>query len=147
MGDEGAAPSSLFCRSLLFSSGSGQGVRQTVIALVTGVFEYRPDGFLPRHFCRPRSCPGGLIFNCELITNGVISDAGEALDQAHLFAGSLECRPIRKVRRLDDQRLALPSAAGASRQLTDVSRQWRPLIQRDDANVMEHLDENHDVSG
>src|SRR5215475_8949347 len=119
MGTRGLAPSSpiSFAGSAFFSSGSSERVCQTVVSLVAGMFEYGPDGLLPRHFSGPGSCPGGGVFNGELITDRVVGDACEALDQTHLLAGSLKCRPIREVRRFDDKCLALPSAARTPRHL------------------------------
>ena len=65
----------------------------------------------------------------------------------HIRAGSLEGRLVGEIGGLDDQRVAFPTAAVASHPLADVWRQMRPPVQRDDADVMDHLDENHHLSG
>ena len=77
----------------------------------------------------------------------VLGHAREALGQPHVLAGALERVLAVEIRRLDDQRLALPVAAVASRPLTDVWRQVRTSVERDDADVVDHLDENHHVAG
>src|SRR5206468_5586071 len=53
---------------------------------------------------------------------------------------------VREIRRFDNQRLALPTTAVAPRPLADVWRQVRTSVERNDANVVEHLGENHRVS-
>ena len=82
----------------------------------------------------------------ELIKERVRIRAREALDQTHVLARTLERKLVREIRRFDNQRLALPTTAVAPRPLTDVGRQMRTSVQRNDADVVEHLGENHHVS-
>ena len=65
----------------------------------------------------------------------------------HILAGSLERRLVCEIPGFDDQGVALPAAGRASHPLADVFRQTRTPVGRDDADVMDHLDENHHVSG
>src|SRR5213075_720696 len=84
--------------SFLFGPGSGKRIRESIVPFMAGMFEYRPDGLLPRNFCRPRPCPGGRIIDSELITDRVRCNAREALGEMHLLTGALESRSLRKVR-------------------------------------------------
>src|SRR2546427_6476233 len=133
--------------SLLLCPSAGQGVVQAIIPFVTGVLKYRTYRFLPRHFCRPGSCPRRRIFDRELIADRVLGHAREALGQTHLLARALERELVREIRRFDNERLALPMTAGTSCPLPDVWRQMRTSVERNDASIVQHLGKNHHVSG
>src|SRR5438128_1465802 len=133
--------------SLLLCPSARQGVVQAIIPFVTGVLEYRTCRLLPGYLRGPGSCPRRRIFDCELIADRVRIHAREALGQTHVLARALERELVREIRRFDNQRLALPMTAVAPRPLTDVWRQVRTSVERNDADVVEHLGENHHVSG
>src|SRR5207302_251073 len=135
-----------FCGSLLFGPSARERVGQTVISLVTGVLEDRTCRLLPRHLRRPGSCPGRRIVDRELIADAVLVHAREALGQPHALARALERELVREVRRVNDQCLTLPMTAVAPGPLPNAWRQMRTSVQRNDANVVEHLGENHHVS-
>src|SRR6266566_1580761 len=133
--------------SLLLCPSAREGVVQAIIPFVTGVLKYRAYRFLPGYLCGPGSCPRRRIFDPELIADRVLGHAREALGQTHVLARALERELVREIRRFDNQRLALPMTAVAPRPLADVWRQVRTSVERNDADVVEHLGENHHVSG
>src|SRR6188508_574827 len=110
------------------------------------MFEYGADRLFPGHLGSPGLRPGGGIFDRESIEERVFSRAGEAFDQAHLFARTLKAGFLCEVRRFDDERIAFPVATGTSRKLTHIRRKRRTLVQRDDASFVKHLDEDQDIS-
>ena len=87
---------------------------------MAGVFENRAHGLFEEQFGRPRFRPRRRIVNGELIADRVVVGAGEAFDQMHLLAGSLEDRLLREVRAIDDQCVAFPPAAITSDPLVNV---------------------------
>src|SRR5213594_966879 len=97
--------------SLLVSSGPGEDVSQTVIPFMAGVFKQRTHALLHGQFCGPGSCPSERIFDGESIEDRVLGHAGEALNQTHILAGSLESGLVVEVRCLHDQGLPFPAAA------------------------------------
>src|SRR4029453_16386289 len=58
-----------------------------------------------------------------------------------------EVRSVLKVRGGDNQRVALPAAAGVSLVLTNVLIEMRRLVQRNDPGLVDHLVVNHDRVG
>src|SRR6266850_1729345 len=136
-----------FGGSLLLYASAREGVVQPIIPFVTRVFKDRTYVLLPRHLCGPGSCPRRRIVDGELIAEGVLGRAGEALGQTHVLARAQERELVREIRRFDNQRLPLPATAGAPGPLTDVRRQVRAAVERNDADVVEHLDRNHHVAG
>src|SRR5262249_12622119 len=83
----------------------------------------------------------------ELIEECVLIHARETLGQMHVLTRALEGELVGEIPRLDHQSLALPMAAVAARPLTDGWRKMRASVERNHAGVMEHLGENHHVSG
>src|SRR2546428_2711019 len=136
-----------FGGSLLLCAGAREGVVQTIIPFVTRVLKYRTYILLPRYLCGPGSGPRRRIVGREVIADRVLGHAREALGQTHVLARALEREFVRQIRRFDHQRLALPMTAVAPRPLPDVWRQVRTSVERNDADVVEHLGENHHVSG
>ena len=131
---------------LLFCASAREGVVQPVIPFVARVLEYRARILPPRHLGRPGPRPRRRILDRELITDRLLVDAREALGQPHVLARALKCELVGEIRRFDNQRLALPVTAVAPRPLPDVSGQMRPAIERNDADVVEHLGKNHHVA-
>src|SRR2546426_12111788 len=62
-------------------------------------------------------------------------------------AGSSESSLVGEIGGFDDQSVAFPMASGIAHQQTDILRYMRPSIQRNDARIVDHLDEDHDVTG
>src|SRR4051812_17975983 len=131
-----------FGRALLVLARAGQQVREAVIALVARVLEQRTDALLPRDFRRPWPRPRGGVVHGEAVHQRVVAGAREALRQLHVRARSLERRFVGEVRRLDDERVAVPPAARDSFELPySLRRRWT-AVERDDARIVQHLDEN-----
>jgi hypothetical protein len=92
-------------------------------------------GLLDRHHGRPRLRPAGGIVDRELIIERV-SGAREALDDTLVLCAESEEQPlVRKIRRLDDQGAALPVPPRVAVPWTDVRRQMRTAIERNDPTV------------
>ncbi len=82
----------------------------------------------------------------KLIKNRVLVHAREPLGETHVLARSLECRLVREIRRLDDERFSFPPAA----ELPSSCRTFCGSCGRPSSGMMrgavEHLDEDHHVS-
>src|SRR5262245_226331 len=63
------------------------------------------------------------------------------------LAGSSEVRLFGEVCGVDDERIALPTASRVPSPLANVLGQMRTPVQRDHTSVVDHLVENHHVSG
>src|SRR5213593_1118290 len=135
-----------FGSPLLLGPRAGERVPDTVVAFVAGVLEDRPNGLRHRRFRRPRRRPRGGIVDRESIPEGAGVHAREAFDDAHVLARPPEWILAVQIRRLDDEGIALPMTAGIAHPLAHVLRQRRPAVERNDAGVVDHLDENHHVS-
>src|SRR5207253_7659761 len=73
--------------------------------------------------------------------------AREAFDQMQILVRSPEMSLISEIGRVDDQRISLPMAARIPHPLSNARRQMRTPVEGDDANVVNHLDQNRDVFG
>ena len=128
----------------------GQRVGQTVVPLVAGVLVEHPVGAEPWNRHGPRPNPRLRIAHRELVVDRRLVDAAKALDQHHLLRRAAErrgARRIREVRRLDDQRVALPPAARVSQPLPHRPRNVRTAVHGDEARLVNLLLEDRHVPG
>jgi hypothetical protein len=132
-------------RGLLCDASSSEDASHGVIPLVTGVFVDGIPTLAHRNHCCPRSCPHRRIFDSELVEERVSVGAREAFDQVRVRAGVWQAGFAFEIRRVDNQRVSLPVATRVSHPLTNVP--MGTPIQRDDACVVDHFVENHDVFG
>src|SRR6266849_5935367 len=115
------------------------------VAFVTRVLEERTFRLRHGNRCAPGLRPRRRVIGRELVLDRVVAGTGEALDQMKMLAGASEVCLVRKVDGIDDQRIARPVAARVAHPPPDGS--MRTPVHRDDARVMNHLVENHDVVG
>ncbi len=92
----------------------------------------------------PRRGPNRRVFDRELIENRVVRDARESLHHVEIFRSREESGSLSEVRRVHDQGIAFPVADRVAHPLADLLRRML-AVQRDDAGVVDHLDENHHV--
>src|SRR6185436_17000950 len=85
--------------------------RHAVVAFMAGILEQRPLGGDHRNFRAPWPGPCGGIVNRKLVEDPVGADAREAFDDMQRCTRSLERGPVGEIRRVDDERVALPAAA------------------------------------
>jgi hypothetical protein len=64
----------------------------------------------------------------------------EALDQMQVLIGVAEVRLVREIGCVDYGCVSLPMTARIAEPLTDIFRDMRTPVQRDDANIVDHLD-------
>jgi hypothetical protein len=132
-------------RSLLCDARSSEDASHGVIPLVTGVFVDGIPTLAHRNHCCPRSCPHRRIFDSELVEKRVSVGAREALDQVRVLARVGQAGFALEIRRVDNQRVSLPVAARVSLPLTNAP--MGTPMQGNDASVVDHLVENHDIFG
>ena len=96
-------------------------------------------GLLQRDQRGPRTRPVRWIAEGQLPVQGVRSHSGKALLQAKVLGRAHEVALLRVVRRLDDQRIALPTRAGVTHPLPDPIVQMRLSVDWDDADVVDQL--------
>jgi hypothetical protein len=70
----------------------------------------------------------------------------ESLDHTQIFARASQWIFAVEIRCLDNERVAVPMAARIASPLPDISRDVRPDVQRNDASVMRHLEQDHHVT-
>src|SRR5882724_2601494 len=135
-----------FFSSLLLGASSAEVIRQAVISLVTRELKYRALGLHHGELPFPRSCPCRRIVDGEYVQDGLLVDAREAFHHVQIFTGSSEVGRIGEISCVDDQRIALPAATRVAHQLADAWPQARTAVEGYDANVVDLLLENCDVS-
>ena len=100
--------------------------------------------------CGPRCRVLRRIADREPVVEGPVVGPREALlDHGGLAApedGQGAAVDGDEVGRLDDQRVALPAAARVPQPLPNPSVRMRPPVERDDPGVVDHLDEDHDIT-
>src|SRR5262245_40174768 len=132
---------------LFFEPCANQRVVQPVIAFVTRMLEYRALAFHQRQLSRPGSAPHGWIVDREAVLDHIVGHAREPLDDAQVLARPRERILAVEVCGFYDERLALPAAARDPNPLTDRCRRlWAP-VEGNNASVVDHRGENHDVPG
>ncbi|MQA28451.1 MAG: transposase [Luteitalea sp.] len=137
--------------SILDGAGAGQDVRNRLVPLVTRILVewlFRPDHV---DLGRPASRVPRRVLDRELVEEGIGVGAGETLDQPHVRAGRPIVGEVRyrpgEVGRLDDEGLTLPAAARIPGPLADRRWQVGAPIERDDADVVDHLVQQHHILG
>src|SRR5262245_28283801 len=139
-------PCGRFRPLLVLEPRTGEGVLQPAVAFMTSVLEDWTDCLLHGQLGRPGSCPCRWIVDRKFVVDPVLGHAREAFGQAHVLTGPLKRRLVGEIRRLDDQGLAFPAANRVPRQASNVGRQMWTSIERDNARLMDHLNENHHVT-
>src|SRR5215831_6807267 len=114
---------------------------------MAGVFEERTLASRHRNFHSPWLRKSLRVVDRELVQKRVGINTLETFRQPHVFACATESSSVREIRRLHDERVAFPMAARVSFQLTNVLRNMRPVFQWNDADVVNHLNQNRHVSG
>ena len=130
-------------------------LREPQVALVARDFEDRAIARVQRDLDGPRAREDRRVLDRGLIHDRVGCRAREALDDAQvLVAQAVQPADAEaallvelEVARLDDERVALEPAARVADPLRDGRRSVRPAVERDDARLVVHLDEDHDVIG
>ena len=96
---------------LLLGSRAGQDAGETDVPFVTaGLVDHfirAPEAVLQR----PRLGERLRVRDSQPVVDGVVVDAGEAFDQLEILRGTMKPPAAVEVRRLDNERLALPPAA------------------------------------
>src|SRR5262245_29446111 len=87
------------------------------------------------------------VVDRELVQKRVGIKTLETFSQAHIFACATKSSSVCEVRRLDDERVAFPMASRVSFQLANLLRKMRPVFEWNDADVVNHLNQNRHVSG
>src|SRR5262245_16046838 len=120
----------LSCGDALFRTVPRQDVRHSVVAFMARDLEQRVLRALHRNLDRPGTGEHGRVLDASLIQERVCVGSREPLDHAEvLVAQAAEVLHAEaallvelEVGGLDDERIALPSAAGASGPLLDALR-------------------------
>src|SRR5262249_38522043 len=114
---------------------------------MTGVLEKWIPASRDGNFHSPWFCKRVRIVDRELVQKRVGIKPLETFGQPHIFARATESSAVREVRRLDDERVAFPMASRVSFQLANLLRKMRPVFEWNDADVVNHLNQNRHVSG
>ncbi len=122
-----------------------QDTRHPVVAFVARVFVERTVVLVQGNLSGPGLRPCCRIADREPVVDRVRGDAGQSLDQAQAVRRPPEVGLAREVRRLDDQRVALPMATRVAVPLPDMVREWWASVQRDDSRGVDHLHQNYGV--
>src|SRR5262249_56454090 len=136
------APNSL--PRLLLRACTAQDVGNRAVTFVAGVLENLPvvGVPLPGDRKRPPLRPRRGIIDRDFDPDRVGVHPCVALDQAQGVSRSFVVRLITEIGDLDNQRVALPTAARASDPLTDAGREGRVAVDRGHPRLVEALIEN-----
>src|SRR5947207_15278543 len=113
---------------------------------MTCMFENRATTLRQRKNSGERPRPGFLVFDSESVIDRIRVQPGETFGDSHVFASVLEGIFPVEVTCFNDERVAFPMTSRASDPLPDILRQLRTPVERDDANVVNHLRQDHHVS-
>jgi hypothetical protein len=130
----------LFEILLLLGTSSFEHVFHGVVSLVTGILVYRPGRLHQWSFSFPGARKCCRIVDCEFVEDGILVGPREALDQMQVLIGVAEVRLVREIGCVDYECVSLPMTARIAEPLTDIFRDMRTPVQRDDANIVDHLD-------
>src|SRR3989442_3803277 len=125
------------------SASAAKDAGQRVVAFMTSVLVQRFFSSEPRVLPRPQPIPCCRIFDRETVQDRLVAGAREPFDHLQVLARSAELRLVGEVGRLDDERVAFPSASGIAHPPFDVRGRMR-AADTDDARVVNHLVEDHD---
>src|ERR1051326_4909271 len=112
---------------------------------MAGMLEQWTDSLPHRNLRSPRTRPGGIVFNRKPILNRVGVGSREPLDDSQILAGTSQRVFAVEVRGLDNKRIAFPMSARIADPLPDISRDVRPIVERNHAHVMILFEQDHDV--
>ena len=107
-----------------------------VVAFVAGELVQRLFPLPQRHRRRPRSGPRRGIGERHLVRDRVRRYARESLDERQMLGRAHEVALVGEVGRLDDKRVAFPTAAGVAVPLTNAGPQMRAAVERNDAGFV-----------
>ena len=143
-------PAWIACGSLrglfLREASAPEDVRHAVVPFVAGILVQRTLGRDHRNFRAPWPGPRVGIVNRKLVEDPVGAHAREAFDDMQGGTRSLERGPVGEIRRVDDERVALPAAARVAGPLPDVFRDVRPPVGRDQTRRGCQLPDHQDVA-
>ena len=88
-----------------------------------------PDQF---HLRGPGACPRRRILDRDGVLERVGVTRGPALDEMQVLAGVLKVEIRFEIDDIDDERIAVPSAARVPKRLADMWWEMRPVRHRDD---------------
>src|SRR5438105_358338 len=111
------------CLLFLDRAGASQNTAHPLVAFVTRRLEdlIAPIvGLDERHLNRPRPGERRRILDRHAVDDHVRLHALVPLDETEVLCGAEEIRLVREIRRLDDQRVGLPTAARVSKPLPDL---------------------------
>ena len=142
-------------RPLLGRAIAAQHVRQGVVGLVAGELVDRPLGAGHRQLALPRPCERRRVVDLELVQQRVPVEQAESLDQMELVvppevaAGfAVVAASVLEVRRVHDQRAALPPADRMAQPLAHARWRVRPSVEVHDAGIVNHLGvDDNDIPG
>ncbi len=124
---------------LLLCASSFEYVFHGVIPLVTRVLIYRPWCLPQRDLAFPGARKGSRIFDYELVKNRVRVSTRKAFGQMKVPVGVSEMCLVGEIGCIDDKCVSFPMASRVAQQLPNMIREMRPPVQRDNADVMNHL--------
>src|SRR6185436_21117654 len=104
---------------------AAQHAAKRVVALVACVFVDRFVRSDPRILSGPAPIPGRGMLEGEAIEQRLVVDAREAFDDVEVLARSAELSLSREVGRVDDERVAFPSADRIAQPLPDRGGRMR----------------------
>src|SRR5262245_25003690 len=131
--------------SLLSVAGDFEDIEHAPVVLVTRVLQQLALRRTHRQQHRPRLLPGCRIADREPQLEPIGADARVSLDEMQIRRRSTVVVLAVEIRRLDDERVAFPVAAGVADPGANVVVQPRTSVERDDARFMNHL--VHDDGG
>src|SRR4029077_8142595 len=100
---------------------SRQDVHDVFVPFGAGVLEHRPLHGAQGNDGRPGSRPSGGVIDGELVLDGVLVGTREVFGNfQRIGIGVLKCGARAEIRGLDDERIALPMAAGITVPLADI---------------------------
>ena len=114
---------------------------------MAGKFVDRRLDLLQMDHGRPRTRPGRLIVDADLVVDPIGRDTGEALNEPQVLSRPQEVALRREIRGLDDECVAFPLAAGIPAPLADGLAEVGTTIERNDPRVVVGLHQEHDIAG
>src|SRR4029077_13065886 len=121
-------------RGCLFrGASSSEYVHDAVVALVARILEHRSVDVAQGNDCRPRFGPGRGVVDGELVLDGGRVEARKTFSDLQGFGiGVLEGGAGPEIGGFDDQRAALPMAAGIPMPPMDAFGKMRAPVEGDD---------------
>src|SRR5882672_8010171 len=98
-----------------------------------------------RNLRSPWPDPGRGIIRSELVEQIVGVNPPETLSEVESLCRASEVRLVAEIRRLDDERIAVPSPPAVAEPLAKAGREVRSAIERDYADLVNHLVQDDDL--